>query len=341
MGGMEKHIYNLSNEENKLGHEVTVFFNKGSKVSHRDVKITKLPLHSTKPRALGILIFYMLIVIKLLFKKEKFDIVHIHGDWSSLLCSKIIQKLTNSKILAFSIHDDIKNNYLYKHIFALLLKQVDIIFSTGFQAGENIRSLTSKGVYVHPSGINKIFLESDSIKRSSSTFQIITVANLVAKKNLDLILDIAKELKEITFIIAGDGKERIKLQTRINSENIDNLILVGYKTPMELKELYRQSNLFLLTSFFEGTPTVILEAMASGLPIVCSEAGGINNIVPNYCDLRIVTGFVKEKYIKILIEYKVNFEKYTSKKNIQFANEYDWKKVALKITSQLSRELLK
>jgi len=337
-GGMEKHIYNLTNEQNKLGHEVSVYFNKGTRISSRDVQISKLSLE-TKPRVIGIIVFYILITLKLFLKKEKFDVIHIHGDWSSLVFAKLIKKLTKANVLAFSIHDDIKDSFLYKVLISKLLKPVDVIFSTGYAAAKKIEMFTKKKVIVQPSGINKIFFESKARSVKDSDFTVITVANLVPKKNLNLVLDIAKELPSMNFIIVGEGNEREKLQSRIDLENISNLKLLGYKSPLELNTLYRQSNIFLLTSFKEGTPTSILEAMACGLPIVSSNAGDIKNIIRDDVNGFILDNWVKQKYINILLKFQNKSFVEIRKNNIEYAKEYKWEYVSSQITNVLRNKI--
>ncbi len=331
-GGMEKHIYHLTLEQNKLGHDVTVYFNRGEKITDKDVQITKIPLDATKPRFVGIILFYFLIVIKVLFKKVNYDVVHIHGDWSSLIFSKLIKKLTNANVLVFSIHDDIKENFIYKYIFSVLLKQVDIIFSTGFSAAKKIKLISDKNVIVQPSGINKIFFEPNIKNHNNATMQVITVANLVPKKNLNLVLDIAKELQSINFIIVGDGNEKSRIQKRITNENIDNLKLLGFKTLDEVKTLYCESNLFLLTSYAEGTPTAILEAMKCGLPIVCSNIGGIKELIKENINGNVIDGYIKEDYIKKMLKFDSNLIKKVSENNSLLADRFSWGKVSLKIT---------
>ena len=51
---------------------------------------------------------------------------------------------------------------------------------------------------------------------NNTSFSIITVANLVPKKNLNLVLDIAKELRDVRFIIVGEGRKKINLQKFLN-----------------------------------------------------------------------------------------------------------------------------
>ena len=62
-------------------------------------------------------------------------------------------------------------------------------------------------------------------------------------------------------------------------QNIDNVILLGFKNTEEIITLMDNSFAFLLTSFSEGTPTSILEACSRGLPIVTSNVGGIKSII--------------------------------------------------------------
>jgi glycosyltransferase involved in cell wall biosynthesis len=57
-----------------------------------------------------------------------------------------------------------------------------------------------------------------------------------------------------------------------------------------MSSIYQQSTIFVLTSEHEGTPNVLLEAMASGLPVVATRVGGVPEIVQHGC-----TGFLAAK----------------------------------------------
>ena len=187
LGGMENHIAQLSKEQIKLGHDVTIYFNKGTKVTSKDVQITKFPLYKLKPQFLGIASFHFLTLLRLIANQEKFDIVHIHGDWSSLIFAKLIKKIVGSKKLIMSIHDELSENFLPKKALSVLLKKVDVIFATGHGLAIQLKKLTSKKVIVQPSGIRNIFFEQQSRSFNKKSLQVIIVANLVKKKNLDLV----------------------------------------------------------------------------------------------------------------------------------------------------------
>jgi len=333
-GGMEKHIYNLTLEQIKLGHDVRVYFNKGSKITKNDVQISTLPLDSTNPRFTGIILFHFFILIRIFLKRENYDIVHIHGDWSSLVFAKLIQHFSSAKALVFSVHDDINETFVYNHVLSILLKQVDIVFSTGYKAANKIKKIVKTSIFVQPSGINEFFFKPYTKIKKNHKFQVITVANLIPKKNLNLVLDIAKEFKYINFIIVGEGSEKKKLQNRLKNESIKNVKLLGFKSATHIKELLFQSDLFLLTSTKEGTPTAILEAMACGLPIVTSKVGGIENIIKNGINGFVIDSYLKQDYIYVLIKCQAYFLENIGEQNFHHSKNYTWGKATSNITDK-------
>lgn len=334
LGGMEKHIFQLTKYQLQ-DNFVKVFYNDGDEISENDEKICKLKLHKFKPQFIGMMIFYFLISIKLLFKKQQFDIIHIHGDWSSLLFVKIIKKLTDAKLVVLSLHDQLTPKYTHQKLLPKLVQDLDLIFSTGYDTAKELEKLSGKKVIVQPSGINEIFFEEFDKKFDNEVFTIVTVANLFPKKNIELVLEIAKECREYRFIIVGDGTHRKVLEDIVKKDNIKNVELVGFKKSKEVREYYRSSDVYLLTSFAEGTPTSALEAMACGLPIVSSNAGGVGNIVKENINGFIVDNFDKNKFIKKIQYLYENVLKRESifHLNKELAKQYKWKNVANNITT--------
>ena len=340
-GGMENHISHLSKIQLKNNHIIKVFFNDGESISKNDEKVCKLKLHRFRPQFIGMIIFYFLITLKLLFKKQQFDIIHIHGDWSSLLFVKILKKLTNAKIVVLSLHDQLTQKYTHQKLLPKLVQDVDLIFSTGYDTANELEKLSSKKVIVQPSGINEIFFEKFAKQYENERFTIVTVANLFPKKNIELVLEIAQELPACKFVIVGEGTHRIILESIIKSNSISNVELVGFKSAVEVREYYQQSDCYLLTSFAEGTPTSSLEAMACGLPIISSNAGGLGNIVKENENGFILDDFDKKRYVKRinLIKDDVNLRVKMFETNVLLAKNYTWDNVARHITQIMEKTL--
>ncbi|MBT4764790.1 glycosyltransferase family 4 protein [Candidatus Woesearchaeota archaeon] len=335
LGGMENHIAQLTREQIKLGHKVSIYFNQGSCVTSNDIQITKLPLFKIKPQFIGLLIFHFLVLIRVFINKDRFDIVHIHGDWSSLVFSKLIKILVRADKVVITIHDQISDKLLQQKALAIGLRFVDIIFTTGYETANQLEKLTTKNITVQPSGVNEIFFEKCDRKLKQERLQVITIANLVKKKNLGLILDIARKMPLISFIIVGSGKEKRFLLSRIENENISNVKILGHKNLKELQVLYCQSDIFMLTSTKEGTPTSILEAMASGLPIISSNVGGVKSILGKHNCVAELSN--QHQFIDCLSKFSLNIKlrRDVSVKNRMQSKKYAWKNVAENINLHL------
>ena len=336
LGGMERHIVNLSKFQSHE-HEVSIFFNYGDKVSSKDVKLLSfVKLFKIRPLFLGIGVFYLAIIFRLLFIREKFDVVHIHGDWSSLVFLKLIKKVAKAKATVFTMHGQLTTNFAHQKLLPKLIKTLDLVFTTGSETSIELSKLSNVEVNIQPSGIDKIFFTDSTKKKELNNFHVISVANLFPVKNVDLIIEIAAKLENIKFSVIGAGPEKEKLQNIIIEKQLKNIELIGFKRISEVKEYYQQSDCFLLTSFGEGTPTSVLEAMACGLPIVSSNAGGIGNIVKEYKNGFVINDFDKNKYIeKIkLLKNSSDLLSEISINNRNLSQNYKWSIVADNITSK-------
>jgi L-malate glycosyltransferase len=331
LGGMENHIAQLSKEQKKLGHDVTIYFNKGAKVTSNDVQITKFPFYKLKPQFVGIACFHFLAYLRLIMNREKFDIVHIHGDWSSLLFANFIKKSVGCKKLFMSIHDELSENKWSRKALSVMLNKVDIVFSTGHGLASQLSKLTSRKIVVQPSGIQSIFFNKYPRSFQKDSFQVIIVANLVEKKNLDVVLEIAMELINLNFLVVGDGPKKNHFVKRIKDLSLSNVQMMGYKNHKELFMLYYESDIFMLTSKKEGTPTAMLEAMACGLPVVTSNAGEVDSILGGYNFIAKVNN--KKNFVGKLNELleKKDYLEEVSNYNISVSKKYNWEYVAKNI----------
>jgi len=290
---------------------------------------------------LGVIIFYFFVCIYLFKNKKHFDVIHIHGDWSSLLFTNIIKRLTKAKVLVFSLHDQIGNKFTHKKLLPRLLKNVDIIFSTGYETAEEVEKICDQTVTVQPSGVNGLFFQNIQKYFNVEKKRVVTVANLFPKKNISMILEIAKEIPSVEFDIIGGGSQYEKLMTEIKQKKLNNVNLLGMKSAHEVYEAYQNADCFLLTSLAEGTPTSMMEAMVVGLPIVSSNAGGIEHIVKDGENGYVIKNMQKEEYTDKLTKILNNtaLTKKMSQNNRELGKIFSWDHVAKRITT-LTQEVL-
>ena len=102
-----------------------------------------------------------------------------------------------------------------------------------------------------------------------------TVGRLTEQKNHSTILDVAEQLQEtnIRFEIAGDGELRNQLEAEIQHRTLSNVTLRGFVE--DVPEFLSNLDIYFQPSYHEGLCITVLEAMATGLPVVGSNVGGI------------------------------------------------------------------
>ncbi len=121
---------------------------------------------------------------------------------------------------------------------------------------------------------------------------IVTVGRLVEQKNHALFLDAAaqllRELPQAQFVITGDGPLRSALEQQARTLGIaDRVSFTGERDDIEV--LLQSASLFWLTSRWEGMPNVVLEAMASGVPVITTDVSGVRELLRPGVDGFVVT----------------------------------------------------
>lgn len=120
------------------------------------------------------------------------------------------------------------------------------------------------------------------VERDWSTPRLLSVGRLVYQKGLDLAARALADLKDLDWewVVAGDGSFRLEFEKLCRELGIaDRVRLAGWRSREELVQDYMQANLFLFPSRHEGMPNAVLEAMASGLPVVASRIAGNEELV--------------------------------------------------------------
>ncbi|MEZ7892470.1 MAG: glycosyltransferase [Candidatus Wallbacteria bacterium] len=132
-----------------------------------------------------------------------------------------------------------------------------------------------------------------SMGLSENDIAIVKVARLEEQKDHHTLLKAARSLlsqiesggdfaagKTLKFVLVGDGRMENELKSEAVKLGIDkNVIFLGRR--MDIKEILHASDIFLMTSIYEGIPNSILEAQACGLPVIATDVGGVSEIIEN------------------------------------------------------------
>ena len=111
------------------------------------------------------------------------------------------------------------------------------------------------------------------------------VANLI--KAVPLVLG---QQKELEFIIVGDGPQYKEIMEMVEEGNLSSVVkFTGWVSHAELPKHMNEMQLMVLPSFTEGLPTIAIEAMACGTPVLATSVGGVPEIIKDR-----KTGFIME-----------------------------------------------
>ena len=199
-----------------------------------------------------------------------------------------------------------KNWLMYYSVEKALAHWTDILITINQEDYERAKKFhLHKGgkLILHPGvGVNIANFQDVEVDRSQNRAELgvkpdqtvfITVGELIDRKNHDILIDAMKKLNksDTVLLIAGAGETMNKLQSKIDREGLQSTVkLLGYRT--DVKELLKASDCFVFSSFQEGLPGALMEAMASGLPCIASNIRGNTDALgdspfmfaPNDCD---------------------------------------------------------
>ncbi|MEK7124963.1 MAG: glycosyltransferase family 4 protein [Patescibacteria group bacterium] len=118
-------------------------------------------------------------------------------------------------------------------------------------------------------------------------YDCIFIGRLAVNKGIDLFLD-AMKLGGFRALIVGDGPLKEHVRARVQVEGLsDRIIMHGWASDStEVASLINQSRILVMTSYNEGGPRVVLEAMACGVPVMATRVGIVRDVVPTarQCD---------------------------------------------------------
>jgi len=346
-GGAENHVYYLSKELARLGHEVHVVSDVSPECDLKNMKnisITPVNLPDLKLFSKG---FYGYALRHLLggiysakrafscMKEHDIGIVHVHGRIAPFILSKFIKSLP----VVFTLHDDPpdkhQNRYiLYKLSFLIQAKSAEnsshiiVVHSTQKYYLKNFNIPEDKVTYI-PNGVDIYKFKPEYPKDNYCIY----VGSLTKRKGVEYLLHALKHL-DIRCYIVGDGPERNNLENLSEKLSLSNVEFMGAVPLGKISELLSKAQFFILPSIREGMPLSILEAMASGCPVIATNISGIPEIVRNgYNGFLVEPGNVKQLREKINILHNDHDLCINMGKNARnFIKErFSWRKTAEKL----------
>lgn len=227
-------------------------------------------------------------ISKKIIEKYSIEIITSQEAFTNKVAIKLKRKFKNIK-LQVQIHTDFLSENFKKESFKNFLKYKGYV--KGVKTADCVRvvSESMKNKLIQQFSIDSsrisvipIFVDIEKIKNTVVTTDlhkkypqfekiILMASRLEKEKNIPLAIsavkDVIKKYPKTGLVIVGDGSEKKNLKLD------DNIILDGWQDKETLFSYYKTSDLFLVTSDYEGYGLTIIEALASGLPVLSTDVG--------------------------------------------------------------------
>lgn len=285
LGGAERVVVDLADQMCNLGHQVKIAYLKDEvkvKPQSKDIEIIALELDSLT-KILSASKKYQQFV-----KEYQPDVVHAHMVHANIF-TRLNRLFSSIPRLINSAHSNIEGGRLRMLAYRLTHSLADVttnVSQNAVKEFEKRKAVPVGGIKAVYNGIDLHkfkFKSSDNSIFDTNHINFISVGRFHDAKdypNLIQAVYLVKQQtdKSVRFYIAGEGDLRLQLEELIKQLNLTkDIILLGARS--DIPDLLNSADFFILSSKYEGLPTVMIEAMACQCFTIATDCGGSAEIL--------------------------------------------------------------
>ena len=220
-------------------------------------------------------------------RRNKLSHLHVHFGMQAATVG-LITKRTFPITFSFTMHGPRDFYDIYGCYLAQKVLDADFICCITNFANSQLMMLSPPTCWdkleVSPLGVNPNIFTPHQFRHNPEPFEILCVGRLVPDKGQFILIDavtrlIAKGYK-LRLHLVGDGPDKSTLETEVKQRGLtEQIIFVGAVNQDEIIQFYENTDIFVLASFAEGLPVVLMEAMAMAIPCVTTNITGIPELI--------------------------------------------------------------
>jgi hypothetical protein len=293
-GGAANSIIRLCEKLDKKKYNIYIFSVGKNSYKKRIIKFSKKIYEFDFKKTIFSFILIKKIVTQLTAKNKKTIFVS-NINYANVLSVIFLRNIENLKIILiertsinelqvyFSLKDFFKKKII-KILIIFFYKKADKIIANSKTVAKSLEKLIHKKIFfIYPPSINKVHKYKKPNFNKKKCLRILTTGRLAIEKNLKTIILSLKYLNFSNFrlFILGNGPEKNELINFVKFNKLYDKVKFFSHTD-NLGKFYKNSDLFINSSYFEGFPNSVVEAINYNLPVICSRSGGgIQEILMN------------------------------------------------------------
>ena len=236
---------------------------------------------------------------RLLLRKNDYDLVHaFFGFPTGWLCYRSARKLPyiislrGSDVPGQNARLQLDYKILSPLFKAIWKKAAILVACSQGLKDRALQFLPSVPIEVIPNGVDLDWFYPTPNDNPSDGLRLLTVGRLSVTKRVEILIDAVeiahKAGLKLYLTVAGGGSLEQQLRDIVSQKRLQDIIeIIGRADPGDLPLMYRHSDIFVSASMQEGMSNAMLEAMASGLPIITTRCEGVEELITD-------NGFVVE-----------------------------------------------
>jgi glycosyltransferase involved in cell wall biosynthesis len=273
-----------------------------------------------------VFMFFQFIMIKKITKKHSIDIIHAFWLIPSALMAAIYKNNFNKKIkiVATLLGEDVHGfiNGWKNKLLKFTIKYCNYITA---QSQELIEIINNNGFY-NDTSFTPVSIDSDlySLKINNLTKRkkLLFVGTLNERKNILGLIDALNVVNQnnldFELNVIGDGPLKVECLNLVTKYNLKNKVFfLGSKPPNELPIYFKASDIFILPSFQEGFPVVLLSALSCGKPSIVSNIPVFKELNLKHAELLILSATDYKSIAKSILNTMENLNILNQKANIR------------------------
>lgn len=219
----------------------------------------------------------------------------IHANWSvNGAIAGLVGFLLRKPVITTLRGEDVtraKKSKLYYYLLVWCLRSNSKLVTVSEAIYDHLsREFPAYGhkIVFLPNGVDSKLLDNqiaESTINENSIFKLLTVGSLIPRKGVETIVEALSNLdspQNFKLLIIGDGPELNNLTHLVKKKSLGDVVeFIGQVAPEKVANYLRDANAFILASYSEGRPNVVLESFAAGIPVIASDIDGVKELVRN------------------------------------------------------------
>ncbi|KAL3911079.1 MAG: hypothetical protein SGARI_001817 [Bacillariaceae sp.] len=297
LGGVEMHIWSLSQHLLRLGHKVVVITNsydnrKGVRYMPGPLKVYYCPFIPMTDQDILPTLTATFPLWRSIMIREGIEIVHVHQATSVMANESVVYAAAMGLPSVYTDHslfqfDDLAGVILNR-VLETTLSTLNAAICVSHACRDNLilrAKVDPARVSVIPNAVDPSKFTPDPSQRSDDgRIKVVVVSRLVYRKGVDLLVGIIPKIchacPQVDFIVGGDGNKLLNLQEMVEREHLqDRVSFLGAVPHSNVASVLRQGHVFLNCSLTESFCIAILEAASCGLLVVSTNVGGVPEVL--------------------------------------------------------------